>query len=93
MGVSSSGGGSAALVIELTTTSPGQSHTVAVREGGEALSRRLAVAVASVDPVDPRVIVYVDDPSADEHSLQSLAVSLIDGLCLGLAGRGSPVLQ
>ena len=93
MSVSGSGGGSAALVIELTTTSPGQSHTVAVREGGEALSRRLAVAVASADPVDPRVIVYVDDPSADEHSLQSLAVSLIDGLCLGLAGRGSAVLQ
>ena len=83
----------AALVIELTMTSPGQSRTVAVRDGGEALSRRLAVAVASVDPADPRVIVYVGAPSADEHSLQSLAVSLIDGLCLGLAGRGSPMLQ
>ena len=78
--------GSAALVIELTTTPSGHSRTVVVRQGGEALSRRLAVAVASVDPAAPRVIVYVDDPSADEHSLQSLAVSLIDGLCLGLAG-------
>jgi peptidoglycan hydrolase-like protein with peptidoglycan-binding domain len=85
--------GPAALVIELTTTSPGPSRTVLVREGGEALSRRMAAAVASADRAEPRVIVHVEHPSTDEHSLQSLAVSLIDGLCLGLAGRGSPVLQ
>jgi lysozyme family protein len=91
--VADSGDVSGAFVIELVTAVPGRSRTVAVREGGEALSRRLAAAVASADPSGPRVIVHVGDPSSDEHSLQSLAVSLIDGLCLGLAGRGQALLQ
>jgi hypothetical protein len=91
--VSARGAGTPTLVVELTTASPGQARTVTVREGGEALSRRLAVAVASVDPADPRVVVHVDRPAEDEHSLQALAVSLLDGLCLGLAGQGPTVLQ
>jgi hypothetical protein len=78
--------GARALVIEITAVSSGQARTVAVREGGEALSRRFAAAVASADPAGARVIVHFDDPAADEHVLQALAVSLIDGLCLGLAG-------
>jgi peptidoglycan hydrolase-like protein with peptidoglycan-binding domain len=91
--VSARGAGTPTLVVELTTASAGQARTVTVREGGEALSRRLAVAVASVDPADPRVVVHVDRPAEDEHSLQALAVSLLDGLCLGLAGQGPTVLQ
>ncbi len=93
MAVLDSDGGSGAFVIELTTTFPGPSRTVAVREGGEALSRRLAAAVASADPSEPHVIVHVERPSEDEHLLQSLAVSLIDGLCLGLAGRAPAVIR
>ena len=83
--LSASDVGTPALVVELTTSRSGQGRTVTVREGGEALSRRLAVAVASVDPADPRVVVHVDRPAADEHALQALAVSLLDGLCVGLA--------
>ncbi|HEY5517725.1 MAG TPA: peptidoglycan-binding protein [Coriobacteriia bacterium] len=85
--------GSGALVVELTAVSSGLARTVAVREGGEALSRRLAAAVASADPMDAHVIVHVDEPAEDEHTLQALAVSLIDGLCLGLAGQAPSVLQ
>jgi len=78
---------SGALVIQLTTVSSGLARTVVVREGGEALSRRLAAAVASLDRADAHVIVHVDESTQDEHQLQALAVSLIDGLCLGLAGH------
>lgn len=85
--------GPGAVVIDLTVVSSGLARTVAVREGGEALSRRLAAAVASAGRTDAHVIVHVDEPAEDEHGLQALAVSLIDGLCLGLAGYGPPVLQ
>ncbi len=85
--------GPSSLVVELTTAPSRQGPTVSVHEGGDALARRLAVAVASVDPSDPRVVVYFDRPADDEHSLQALAVSLLDGLCLGLAGRGASLLQ
>jgi hypothetical protein len=40
-----------------------------------------------------RIAVLVDDSSRDEHALQALAVSLLDGVCLGLAGFARPVLQ
>ncbi len=86
--VSAPGAGTPALVLELSAESSGQPWTVTVREGGEALSKRLAVAVASVDTSDPRVMVHVDRPTADEHGLQALAVSLLDGLCVGLSGPG-----
>jgi peptidoglycan hydrolase-like protein with peptidoglycan-binding domain len=84
--VSASGAGAPALVVELRAESSGRARTVTVREGGEALSKRLAVAVASADPSDRRVVVHIDRPAADEHGLQALAVSLLDGVCVGLSG-------
>lgn len=83
-----------ALVIELSdeVVMVG-TRTVAVREGGETLSRRLAAAVASAEQADARIVVLVETPSPDEHSLQALAVSLLDGVCLGLAASARPVLQ
>jgi hypothetical protein len=84
---------SAAFEVDLAAAAPQGSTGVVVREGGDAFSRRLAVAIASTVPSDRRVVVYADDPPADEHSLQSLAVTLLDGLCLGLAELGPAVLQ
>lgn len=82
------------LVIELADETAGAgTRTVAVREGGEPLSRRLAAAVASVGRANARIIVVVESPSSDEHELQALAVSLLDGLCLGLAASACPVLR
>ena len=80
------------LTVELATIPGSAARTVSVREGGDGLSRRLAVAIASADESDPRVFVHLDAAAVDEHSLQAIAVSLLDGLCLGLAGRGRSVL-
>lgn len=92
--LASAPGASEGLVIEITDVPVGVGlRTVAAREGGESLSRRLAVAVASVERADARILVLVERPSTDEHSLQALAVSLLDGLCLGLAASARTVLQ
>jgi peptidoglycan hydrolase-like protein with peptidoglycan-binding domain len=79
------------LVIELSDGAAGDGRAVGVSEGGEALSRRLGAAVAAATG-GPRVVVLVEDPPRDEHAIQSLAVSLLDGLCLGLTASGTPVL-
>lgn len=84
---------SSVLVIVLTSTPSGQAPTVAVRQGGETLTLRLAAALALTDGARGCVVVHVDEPAVEEHALQALAVSLLDGLCLGLAGVGAPVLQ
>lgn len=82
------------LVIDLARSGAGTgTRTVAVREGGNPLSRRIAAAVASSGRPDVRIAVLVDDSSRDEHAMQALAVSLLDGVCLGLAGFARPVLQ
>lgn len=85
--------GRPALVIELANEAATGVRTVAVREGGESLSLRLAAAVASSDRADAHVVVVVERPSSDEHATQALAVSLLDGLCLGLAASARSVLQ
>jgi len=87
-------GDAVGVVIELTDepSAPGL-RTVAVRDGGEPLSLRLAAAVASAEQAPAHIVILVERPSSDEHQLQALAVSLLDGLCLGLAASARPVLQ
>lgn len=80
------------LVVELVTEAPTGVPAVLVGDGGPALSRRMAAALASGDCPPPRVAVVVDDADAGERATQSVAVALLDGLCLGLASAGRPVL-
>lgn len=82
------------LVLELADVpAAAGTRTVAVREGGESLALRLAAAVASVKEPGSHVVVLLEHHASDEHSSQALAVSLLDGLCLGLAALARPVLQ
>lgn len=60
---------------------------VAVGDGGSQLSLRLAGAVREMNETGARIVVLVDRPDSGEHALQSLAVSLVDGLCLGLSTK------
>lgn len=80
------------LVLEIAERAAGGSHQVATTDAGEAFARRLASAVAIGLGRGRRVTVVVEQPPTDEYALQSLAVSLLDGLCLGLAGVQRPVL-
>lgn len=80
-----------ALVIELTDDGH-VPDSVGVRADGDEFGRRLATAVSAAVAGGQRVVVVVEDPPKDEHAVQSLAVSLLDGLCLGLAGPGPAVL-
>jgi peptidoglycan hydrolase-like protein with peptidoglycan-binding domain len=70
------------LVVLLADGSGVRTGTVEVADGGDGLCRRLGAAIASGDHP---VVVLVDPVPDDEHGLQALAVSLLDGVCLGLA--------
>jgi lysozyme family protein len=81
------------LVIELTDGDAEGGPAVDVSGSGAAFSGRLASAIgASGRGGERRVVVVVKDPPDEEHALQSLAVSLLDGVCLGLAVTDPPVL-
>ena len=80
------------VVIELTDEDGDVVPVVSVKDGGDALSCRMAAAIASAVPVLSRVVVLVDEPPHGEHALQALAVSLLDGLCSGLGGPKAAVL-
>lgn len=82
-----------ALVIELTDSAVASAPMVSAQDGGAALSRRLAAAIVSVASSPERlVVVLVEEPVREEHALQALAVSLLDGLCSGLADPARTVL-
>jgi peptidoglycan hydrolase-like protein with peptidoglycan-binding domain len=65
---------------------------VAVGDGGPALSQRFAAALAGGGRPPRRVSIILPDTLRDEHTLQALAVALLDGLCIGLAACGRPVV-
>jgi peptidoglycan hydrolase-like protein with peptidoglycan-binding domain len=72
---------------------PGEDTFVVVAgEGGPALSGRLASALASMGGLPATVAVTFGELPEDEHALQALAVALLDGLCVGLAASGNPVV-
>lgn len=82
-----------ALILEIAQmAAPGGSAVIA--EGtGEAFARRLAAAVATaISSGNSHVTVVVPDPPQDDHDLQAFAVSVLDGLCLGLGSSSRPVL-
>lgn len=65
---------------------------VSAGEGGEDLTRRVAAAIASSKGPERRVHIVLDGPAGEEHAVQSLAVALLDGLCIGLAALEGPVV-
>lgn len=87
---------SGSLVIALGTVESHGASTdrprVVAGDGGDALARRLEVALRSSQCAPPAVDVVLQGGFDDEQTLQRIAVGLLDGLCLGLAVVGAPVL-
>jgi peptidoglycan hydrolase-like protein with peptidoglycan-binding domain len=81
-----------ALVIELVDGAVGDRPCVDGSARGDALTRLLASAIPWAVGESLPVTVVVSDPPVDEHAVQALAVSLLDGVCLGLAGSTAAVL-
>jgi len=79
------------LVIELTDNQ-GTGGAVVASRSGRALASEFASAVSAASGGPGRVVVVLPAPVFDEHALQALAVSVLDGLCAGLAASGPPVL-
>jgi peptidoglycan hydrolase-like protein with peptidoglycan-binding domain len=77
------------LLVRVGTVVPGPAGEVpeiAAADGGDALAARVETALRSSRTL-PRVIdVLLPGGQSDEHTLQRVAVGLLDGLCLGLAG-------
>lgn len=80
------------LVIELTDGPEHGAGAVVACEGDRSLAADLAAAVARATGGPGRVVILLSAPVFEEHALQALAVSVLDGLCAGLAASGSPVL-
>jgi lysozyme family protein len=84
------------LVIGLGTVESHGASTdrpiVVAGDGGDALARRLEVALRSSQCAPAAVDVVLQDGFDDEQTLQRIAVGLLDGLCLGLAPVSAPVL-
>jgi hypothetical protein len=81
-----------ALTIVLRGSASAGASEIPVEGGGEALTSRMAAAIASAEGPARRVGVVLDESVADEHGLQAVAVALLDGVCLGLAALEAPVL-
>ncbi len=62
-----------------------EAPTVAAADGGDALARRLEVALCSLEHPPPVIEVVLSEGADDEHTMQRIAVGLLDGLCIGLA--------
>lgn len=86
------GGAPPALTIALRTPSSDEGSEYAVTGEGDALTGRVAAAVATSEGPERRVTVVLDGTVDDEHRLQATAVALLDGVCLGLAALEAPVL-
>lgn len=86
------GAGGEGFVLDLREAASPGVPTVHSGEGGPALARRLASALAAGSRLPERVTVVVEPGGRDEHATQALAVALLDGLCLGLANVVRSVL-
>jgi peptidoglycan hydrolase-like protein with peptidoglycan-binding domain len=76
--------GEADLVIEIVSEAPADAVIVVAAPDADGLAGRMAAAVSDADGVSRRVVVVAAARLGDDHSVQSLAVSLLDGLCAGL---------
>lgn len=81
------------LTIELCDRAADGVVSVVADQTGEAFARRLSTAVASaLESGSTRVIVVLPVPLEGEYDRQAFAVSVLDGLCLGLGSPCGPVL-
>lgn len=81
------------VVLEFCEVAGTASSTVLADAPGEALARRVATAVAmALDSGDARIAVVFETPPQNDYDLQAFAVSVLDGLCLGLGARSRPVV-
>lgn len=74
------------LVIELVGAIPPGVTALTVGPDGAALAGSVAAAVVGGRTGDRWAVVVAQDSVRDEHAVQALAASLLDGLCLGLSG-------
>jgi peptidoglycan hydrolase-like protein with peptidoglycan-binding domain len=80
------------VTIELGAA-PARGTPVVIASGdSSAIAGRMASALASADALPASIEISLGELPSDEHALQALAVALLDGLCLGLAAPGRPVV-
>jgi len=72
--------------LELVTVAPAGVEFVVADQGGAALTRSVSRAVADGRDAGRPVVVVTDGEAGGDHSVQALAASLLDGLCLGIGG-------
>jgi peptidoglycan hydrolase-like protein with peptidoglycan-binding domain len=81
-----------ALVIELTDAVDRSAGVVVECEDARTLASDFAAAIAEAADGSDRILIVLSEPVFEEHAVQALAVSVLDGLCVGLAASGPPVL-
>jgi peptidoglycan hydrolase-like protein with peptidoglycan-binding domain len=72
------------LVIELAAHSPEGAVRTIAGISGPALTSAVASAIAGVGGDGRWAVVVAPGSAEDDHAMQALAASLLDGLCLGL---------
>ncbi len=93
LSLSSPASGPSVLTLTLeSAVSADTENVVAAGTGGVELSGRIAAAITAAADPERHVRVVFDDPCDDEHALQAMAVAVLDGVCLGLAGAEQPVV-
>jgi peptidoglycan hydrolase-like protein with peptidoglycan-binding domain len=81
------------LVVELSADARTGVSAVIADQTGEAFARRLSAAVVSaLDNGTGRVDVVLAQQPEGEYDEQSFAVSVLDGLCMGLGSHFGPVV-
>jgi peptidoglycan hydrolase-like protein with peptidoglycan-binding domain len=74
------------LVVELAASAPPGVTALIAGPDGAALADGVAAAVAAGDGAGRWVVVIAGNMARDDHAVQAMAVSLLDGLCQGLVG-------
>jgi hypothetical protein len=69
---------------------PSDRPRVVAGDGGDALARRLEVALRSTRGAPSAIEVVLPGDIGDERDLQRIAVGLLDGMCLGLVAFKAP---
>jgi peptidoglycan hydrolase-like protein with peptidoglycan-binding domain len=87
--------GEADLALRIGESAPsptGEVPAVLAGDGGDALAVRIEAALRSSRTPPPMVDVLLGADIEGERAQQRVAVGLLDGLCLGLAGSTAPVV-
>lgn len=81
------------LVLELADSAAPDVSVVVAEQTGEAFARRLAAAVATaLEGGQQHIVIVVPERLEGEYDLQAFAVSVLDGLCMGLGSPSGPVV-